>query len=91
MCHVQWFKPDKTLLISILYIKNTNKAVSIVYSRVLISILYIKNTNKAVFLLNFWSCLKPFNKLAGRVLLGLKPLALRACGFKPNKTLLLVY
>jgi hypothetical protein len=24
------FKPDKTLLISILYIKNTNKAVSIV-------------------------------------------------------------
>jgi hypothetical protein len=28
---------------------------------------------------------------AGRVLLGLKPLALRASGFKPNKTLLLVY
>jgi hypothetical protein len=35
--------------------------------------------------------LKPFNKLAGRVLLGLKPLALRARAFKPNKTLLLVY
>ena len=33
--------------------------------------------------------LKPFKKLAGRVLLGLKPLALRARGFKPNKTLLL--
>jgi hypothetical protein len=33
--------------------------------------------------------LKPFKKLAGRVL-GLKPLALRARGFKPNKTLLLV-
>ena len=31
--------------------------------------------------------LKPFKKLAGRVLLGLKPLALRARGFKPNKTL----
>ena len=30
--------------------------------------------------------LKPFKKLAGRVLLGLKPL-----GFKPNKTLLLVF
>ena len=30
--------------------------------------------------------LKPFKKLAGRVLLGLKPLALRARGFKPNKT-----
>jgi hypothetical protein len=29
--------------------------------------------------------LKPFKKLAGRVLLGLKPLALRARGFKPNK------
>jgi hypothetical protein len=36
--------------------------------------------------------LKPFKKLAGRVLLGLKPLALRAPrGFKPNKTLLLVF
>ena len=33
--------------------------------------------------------LKPFKKLAGRVLLGLKPLALRARGFKPNKTLLM--
>jgi hypothetical protein len=32
--------------------------------------------------------LKPFKKLAGRVLLGLK---LRARGFKPNKTLLLVF
>jgi hypothetical protein len=32
--------------------------------------------------------LKPFKKLAGRVLLGLKPLALRARGFKPNTTLL---
>ena len=33
--------------------------------------------------------LKPFNqKLAGLFLLGLKPLALRARGFKPNKTLL---
>ena len=31
--------------------------------------------------------LKPFKKLAGRVLLGLKLLALRARGFKPNKTL----
>ena len=31
--------------------------------------------------------LKPFKKLAGRVFrLGLKPLALRARGFKPNKT-----
>ena len=29
--------------------------------------------------------LKPFKKLAGRVLLGLKPLALRARSFKPNK------
>jgi hypothetical protein len=36
--------------------------------------------------------LKPFKtELAGRVLLGLKPLALRARGFKPNKTLLLVF
>ena len=35
--------------------------------------------------------LKPFKKLAGRVLLGLKPLALRTHGFKPNKTLLLVF
>jgi hypothetical protein len=36
--------------------------------------------------------LKPFKKLAGRVLLlGLKPLALRARGLKPNKTLLLVF
>ena len=35
--------------------------------------------------------LKPFKKLAGRVLLGLKPLALRVRGFKPNKTLLLVF
>ena len=36
--------------------------------------------------------LKPFKKLAGRVLLGLKPLALRARGFNPaNKTLLLVF
>ena len=34
---------------------------------------------------------KPFEKLAGRVLLGLKPLALRARGFKPNKRLLLVF
>jgi hypothetical protein len=42
---------DNTLLISILYIKNTNKA-GIYCSRVLISILYIKNTNKAVYLLN---------------------------------------
>jgi hypothetical protein len=51
----------------------------------------MKNTNKAVSLLNLQSCLKPFNKRAGRVLLGVKPLALRARGFKPNKTLLLVY
>jgi hypothetical protein len=29
--------------------------------------------------------LKPFKKLAGRVLLGLKPLALRARGFKPGR------
>jgi hypothetical protein len=35
--------------------------------------------------------LKSFKKLAGRVLLGLKPLTLRARGFKPNKTLLLVF
>jgi hypothetical protein len=35
--------------------------------------------------------LKAFKKLAGRVLLGLKALALRARGFKPNKTLLLVF
>jgi hypothetical protein len=37
--------------------------------------------------------LKPFKILAGRFLLGLKqePLALRARGFKPNKTLLLVF
>jgi hypothetical protein len=36
--------------------------------------------------------LKSFKKLAGRVLLGLKhALALRAPGFKPNKTLLLVF
>jgi hypothetical protein len=47
--------------------------------------------------------LKSFKKLAGRVLLGLKqgayiykrpglkPLAVRARGFKPNKTLLLVF
>jgi hypothetical protein len=35
--------------------------------------------------------LKPFKKLASRVLLGLKPLALRARDFKPNKTLLLVF
>jgi hypothetical protein len=35
--------------------------------------------------------LKPFKKLAGRDLLGLKTLALRARGFKPNKTLLLVF
>jgi hypothetical protein len=35
--------------------------------------------------------LKPFKKLAGRVLLRLKPLALRARGLKPNKTLLLVF
>ena len=36
--------------------------------------------------------LKPFKKLAGRVLLGLKhALALRARGFKPNKTLPLVF
>jgi hypothetical protein len=36
--------------------------------------------------------LKPFKKLAGHVfLLGLKPLSLRACGFNPNKTLLLVF
>ena len=35
--------------------------------------------------------LKPFKKLTGRVLLGLKQLALRARGFKPNKTLLLVF
>jgi hypothetical protein len=35
--------------------------------------------------------LKPFKQLAGRVLLGLKPLVLRARGFKPNKTLLLVF
>ena len=35
--------------------------------------------------------LKPFKKLADRVLLGLKPLALRARSFKPNKTLLLVF
>ena len=36
-------------------------------------------------------CLKPFNELAKRVLSGLKPLALRARGFKPDKTLSLVY
>jgi hypothetical protein len=36
------FKPDKTLLISILYIKNTNHAGSIYCSRVLISILYVR-------------------------------------------------
>jgi hypothetical protein len=35
--------------------------------------------------------LNPFKKLAGRVLLDLKPLALRARGFKPNQTLLLVF
>jgi hypothetical protein len=35
--------------------------------------------------------LKPFKKLAGRVLLGLKPLGLRACVFKPNKTLMLAF
>jgi hypothetical protein len=35
--------------------------------------------------------LKPFKKLAGRVLLGLKPIAVRARGFKPNKTLLLFF
>ena len=35
--------------------------------------------------------LKPFKKLADRVLLGLKPLALRARGFKPNKTLRVVF
>jgi hypothetical protein len=35
--------------------------------------------------------LKSFKKLAGRVLLGVKQLALRARGFKPNKTLLLVF
>jgi hypothetical protein len=35
--------------------------------------------------------LKSFKKLAGRALLGLKPLALRARGFKPSKTLLLVF
>jgi hypothetical protein len=29
--------------------------------------------------------LKPFNKLAGRVLLGLKPFALRARGFKRSQ------
>jgi hypothetical protein len=29
--------------------------------------------------------LKPFKKLAGRVLLGLTPLALRARGFKPGR------
>jgi hypothetical protein len=34
---------------------------------------------------------KPFKKLAGLFLLGLKPLALRARGFEPNKTLLLVF
>jgi hypothetical protein len=28
-CAVRGFKPDKTLLISILYIKNTNEALSI--------------------------------------------------------------
>jgi hypothetical protein len=52
ICHAcSGFKPDKTLLISILYIKNTNKAVC---SRVLISILYIKNTiNMAVYLSEF--------------------------------------
>jgi hypothetical protein len=58
---------------------------------------------KYLFLLNFLhellmslriimqTFLKPFKKLAGRVLLGLKPLALRARVFKPNKTLLLVF
>jgi hypothetical protein len=35
--------------------------------------------------------LKPFKKLSGRVLLGPTPRALRARGFKPNKTLLLVF
>ena len=35
--------------------------------------------------------LKPFKKLAGLVLLGLKPLALRARGFKPKIQLLLVF
>ena len=37
------------------------------------------------------SFLKPFNKLAARVLSGPKPLGLRPRGFKPDKTLLLVY
>ena len=35
--------------------------------------------------------LKPFNKLANRVLSSLKPLGLRPRGFKLDKTLLLVY
>ena len=38
-------KPDKTLLISILYIKNANKAVSIVVVSSLVFFI-IKNTNK---------------------------------------------
>jgi hypothetical protein len=45
----------------------------------------IKNTNKAVYLLNLQSCLKSFNKHAGRVL------SVRSKAFKPNKTLLLIY
>ena len=37
------------------------------------------------------SFLKPFNKLAARILSGLKPHGLRPRDFKPDKTLLLVY
>ena len=37
------------------------------------------------------SFLKPFNKLAARVLSDPKPLGLRSRGFKSDKTLLLVY
>jgi hypothetical protein len=44
------FKHDKTLLISILYIKILIR--QYLLYRVLINILYIKNTNKAVYLLN---------------------------------------
>ena len=42
---------SRAVAFSILYIKNTNKAVSIVVVSSLV-ILYIKNTNNAVYLLN---------------------------------------
>jgi hypothetical protein len=40
---------------------------------------------------NAWAGVKWVNAAGVNALLGLKPLALRARGFKPNKTLLLVY